>query len=430
MASAAVPRLEIIRASCNNCAKSKVRCSKDQPSCQRCLYQGVPCIYSPSQRSRKRPPPTPTATSPPAPGSVSALRDQHTPDTSQGGNDGLNRGQHMADVRSTDRTNASPIPESSDEPFPDGTLLPSDTLSPMKWSELLVSFDGRALSSSDEITRVLDTSPMAMPDLQPRIDGNTLDTGFHWQLPRDSDKQFFWPTPAEPHGPHHTPHQCSQLAMSAIQRLDVPMASCPSLGRLDCDPQLSRMTASPGARSFDDILKDSHLSLEDVLTILECPCTAKIDLVFLITTSCTRVLSWYQASLDRSSAFPSRDTDSIESNSSTTSRSSLGASRRTTSDSNIQYGLSRSFREWVSIPSITVGAYTLEPGQSRRMIAQLILAEIDKVKEVLVAFNRSYCRQNRMFGEDDEKGLHMALEAYLRNQMKAVALTAREQLSN
>jgi hypothetical protein len=84
----------------------------------------------------------------------------------------------------------------------------------------------------------------------------------------------------------------------------------------------------------------------------------------------------------------------------------------------------------VSIPSINVGAYTLEPGQSRRMIAQLILAEIDKVKEVLVAFNRSYCRQKGMFGEDDEKGLHLALEAYLRNQLKTVALTAREQLSN
>ncbi|KAJ5504028.1 hypothetical protein N7463_006902 [Penicillium fimorum] len=428
MASTAVPRLEIIRASCNNCAKSKVRCSKDQPSCQRCLYQGVPCIYSPSQRSRKRPPPTPTATSPPAPGSVSALRDQHTLDTSQGGNDGLNRGQHMDGVCPSDRTNGSPLPESSDELFPDGTLLPHDTLSPMKWSEMLMSFDDRALSN-DEITRVLDTSSMAMSDLQPRIDGSTLDTGFPWQLPRNSDKQFFWRTPTEPHGPHQTPHKCSQLAISAIQRLDVPMASCPSLGRLDCDPRLSTMTASPGPRSFDEILRDSHLSLEDVLTILECPCAAKIDLVFLITTSCTRVLSWYQASLDRSSAFPSRDTDSSESNSSTTSRSSLGASRRT-SDINIQYGLSRSFREWVSIPSINVGAYTLEPGQSRRMVAQLILAEIDKVKEVLVAFNRSYCRQKGMFNQDDEKGLPMALEAYLRNQMKAVALAARELSSN
>lgn len=403
-------RLEIIRASCNNCAKSKVRCSKDQPSCQRCLYQGVPCVYSPSQRSRKRPPPTPPATSPSVRTAIS--RDPNT-STPQRGNDTLH-----AQPMDIDMGKASSMPESNDA-FPDGSIFASDAMSPMKWTELLEPFDSRPMSH-DEMSCVLDPSPLPTP--QPRID-NTLDTGFPWLLPPD-DKQTFWPVPP----PHQTPHQCSQLAMSAIQRLDVPVASCPSLGRLDYDQ--STPSANSGARSFDDILKDSHSSLEDLLTILGCPCTAKIDLIFLVTTSCTRVLSWYQASLDRSAACPSRDGDSSESsNSSDRSRSSIGGSRRSRSDSGVMSGLSRSFHEWVSIPSINVGAYTLEPGQTRRMVAQLILAEIDKVKEVLVAFNHSYCRQQGSFGEDDEKGLHMALEAYLRHQMKAVALTARENLN-
>jgi hypothetical protein len=210
---------------------------------------------------------------------------------------------------------------------------------------------------------------------------------------------------------------------------------------LNCtDPRIQTISNGPGARSFDDILKDSHSSLEDVLAILECPCSIKTDLIFLVTTTCTRVLSWYQASLDRSTGCLPREPDSSsgysetsnDSGSRSRSRSSPGApsSLRSTPDNNILQGLSESFREWVSIPSINVGAYTLEPAQSRRMIAQLILAEIDKVKEVLAAFSRRYCRQKGMYGSDDnEKGLHMALEAHLRHQMKSVALTARELLS-
>ncbi|KAJ5343149.1 uncharacterized protein N7506_002973 [Penicillium brevicompactum] len=410
-------RLEIIRASCNNCAKSKVRCSKDQPSCQRCLYQGVPCVYSPSQRSRKRPPPTPPATSPSVRTAIS--RDPNT--NTQRGNDTLHP-QPAPEVPSIDMAKANSMPESNDEPFPDESIFGPDTMSPMKWSELLEPFDSRPLSH-DEMSCVLDPSPMQTPN-QPQIDSN-LDTGFPWLLPPDTDKQPFWSVP-----PHQTPHQCSQLAMSAIQRLDVPVASCPSLGRLDYDTQSTTHVNNGTARSFDDILKDSHSSLEDLLTILGCPCTAKIDLIFLVTTSCTRVLSWYQASLDRSAACPNRDIDSSESsNGSDRSRGSIGGSRRSHADSSVVNGLSRSFHEWVSIPSINVGAYTLEPGQTRRMVAQLILAEIDKVKEVLRAFNHSYCRQKGGFGEDDEKGLHMALEAYLRHQMKAVAMTARENLN-
>ncbi|GJC87418.1 aurofusarin biosynthesis regulatory protein aurR1 [Colletotrichum liriopes] len=53
--SAPLPRpVETFRESCDNCAKSKVRCGKEQPWCQRCARRGQVCSYSPSQRSRKR----------------------------------------------------------------------------------------------------------------------------------------------------------------------------------------------------------------------------------------------------------------------------------------------------------------------------------------------------------------------------------------
>lgn len=440
-------RVEIIRASCDNCAKSKVRCSKDQPSCQRCLYQGVPCIYSPSQRSRKRPPPTPPPGAAPHSQGVASTRDRNDGSIldaclgSQRREDEMDGGQIMADIRTVDMTSPGPLPAQIDTPFSDRTQFPADALSPIKWTELLESFDGNT-PSPNELPGISGIPQMPIPSPQSRMDtgnDNSALDEFPWLLPSDSHKQSLWTLPA-PH--HQSVHQCSQLAMSAISRLDAPMTPCPSLNRSNCPDPRIQPTMGPEARSFDDILKHSHSSLEDVLAILECPCSIKTDLIFLVTTTCTRVLSWYQASLDRSAGCLPREPDSSSgysessngsgSGSRSRSRSSPGApsSLRSTPESNILQGLSESFREWVSIPSINVGAYTLEPAQSRRMIAQLILAEIDKVKEVLAAFSRRYCRQKGMYGDDDnEKGLHMALEAHLRHQMKSVALTARELLS-
>ena len=48
------PRLPIkYRASCDRCYFSKVKCSKERPTCPRCENLGLACSYSPSQRTGK-----------------------------------------------------------------------------------------------------------------------------------------------------------------------------------------------------------------------------------------------------------------------------------------------------------------------------------------------------------------------------------------
>ncbi|KAL9038144.1 MAG: hypothetical protein Q9214_005404 [Letrouitia sp. 1 TL-2023] len=42
-----------LRASCDGCYNSKIRCGKQLPSCSRCLSHGIVCRYSPSQRVGK-----------------------------------------------------------------------------------------------------------------------------------------------------------------------------------------------------------------------------------------------------------------------------------------------------------------------------------------------------------------------------------------
>ncbi|KAM0723344.1 hypothetical protein Q7P37_000329 [Cladosporium fusiforme] len=46
---------EKLRTTCNNCAVSKVRCTRTKPTCSRCELYKVECVYGPSQR-RGRPP--------------------------------------------------------------------------------------------------------------------------------------------------------------------------------------------------------------------------------------------------------------------------------------------------------------------------------------------------------------------------------------
>lgn len=41
------------RASCDTCSRSKVKCSKERPACSRCNVMGIGCNYSPSIRSEK-----------------------------------------------------------------------------------------------------------------------------------------------------------------------------------------------------------------------------------------------------------------------------------------------------------------------------------------------------------------------------------------
>jgi hypothetical protein len=40
-----------LRASCDGCYQSKIKCNKDRPMCSRCLTYGIDCVYSPSSRS-------------------------------------------------------------------------------------------------------------------------------------------------------------------------------------------------------------------------------------------------------------------------------------------------------------------------------------------------------------------------------------------
>ncbi|RJE18771.1 hypothetical protein PHISCL_08885 [Aspergillus sclerotialis] len=411
-------RPENIRASCDNCAKSKVRCSKQQPQCERCFYQGVTCTYSPSRRTRKRPPGA-VHSQPQRPATADGFRPRWSLGNAPSeGADPIER-----------ITNFNKEPSDPDwQHFYTSALSPADIGNSSTWNDLIPSLDSQSPGEGG-IPDLPGLTAVAALQSPPQLDQ-------HGSIEDHSKKG--------PHSPHEvssgitsqsqSARNCSDLAISTIQNLDLPMVSCPSLGVTNMMDEAGSTSAHWAAsRRFDTILQDNQAALDNVLTILRCPCSAKTDLAILLTTVCSRVLSWYQASLNRcTSTFGSdKKRQNGHSNSMTSpahsSLPSMGAMRGAPpSVSNL---------DCVCIPSIKIGGYTLGHIHSGRMVPQLILTELVKVGEVVDAFSRTYSARkddspDYIASEDGGGKVHLALEAFLRNQLKAAVLTAREQLNN
>ncbi|EGE06805.1 AURR1 aurofusarin regulatory protein [Trichophyton equinum CBS 127.97] len=418
-----VRRLDNIRASCDNCSRSKVRCSKEQPKCQRCVHQGVSCIYSPSQRVRRRPLREPMVEFP--------RRNNLARETSNkpiGSHDGhiMNSLHHNElgnhninhDDKTRDRVHGfdmdfdrTPIAADSHQAFSEPSMFPADVDSP--WGGLIPTFD--------------EPPHLAWQFEQP---GPFYDLDPHF--PPRFNRGEGAKSPQSPLSHSRFDENTTGTAMIAAATSSVPGTPGTATPILS-----SRSSQAPrrGSRSFEIILRDNRTALDDMLTILQCPCTVKAELVFLVTAVCSRVLSWYEASLERSSSGCSiSSATTSSSNASTSSSSTSAGSTAATTSSNAS---SSPFFDWVSIPSIRMGAYALDHEHSERMVAQLIQTELTKVKEVIDAFARTYCNRNDgpskygphgLVNEDSEDKLHLALEAFLRSRLRAAVRAAREHL--
>ncbi|EZF72839.1 hypothetical protein H105_05119 [Trichophyton soudanense CBS 452.61] len=454
-------RLDNIRASCDNCSRSKVRCSKEQPKCQRCIHQGVSCIYSPSQRVRRRPLQESMVESPRR-NNLSretsfnkpiGSHDSHVMNSlhhNELGNHNINHDDKTRDhVHGFDMDfDRTPIAADFHQAFSEQSMFPADVDSP--WGGLIPTFDEppHLAWQFEQPGPFYDLDPHFLPRF------NRGEGAKSPQSPLSHARFDENTTSSSSYG-----HQCSELATSTIQKLDIPMIPC-SLASNNTSTAAAAMiaaatssvsgtsgTATPilssrssqaprrGSRSFEIILRDNRAALDDMLTILQCPCTVKAELVFLVTAVCSRVLSWYEASLERSSSGCSISSAATASNASTSSSSTSAGSTATTMNSNAS---SSPFFDWVSIPSIRMGAYALDHEHSERMVAQLIQTELTKVKEVIDAFARTYCNRNDgpskygphgLVNEDSEDKLHLALEAFLRSRLRAAVRAAREHLS-
>ena len=363
--------VEVYRASCDNCAKSKVRCGKEQPRCQRCTNQGAVCVYSPSQRLRRN---RTTNT-------VAKQSQQNVvsrPDTN-------NTHSHIPKPQQSPQQQAQPIPSySSMMPksiYPDLDSIFNDTssapLPEMHWlSDITpikeLQMPPMSSSMSDE-----DTIMIGTPSIFDTTDATT----------ETSDSSTSSNSP-----------QCSVLALSTLQSLDLPSGSCAM-------PYSVAQMPSP-QHSLGTILKSSQFALKNALQLVACPCLPNANTALLVTSVVFRVLCWYETVLHGSNAPLGSDTTDSQ-------------NERRFSDPTWPSGTNN-----ISVPSINIGAYELEVEDRDRMIKHIVLSELEKVSKVLDGFSKKFCS----LGEDSKGQFHYGLEIFLRNKHNCTVLAAKESL--
>lgn len=420
-------RPENFRASCDSCAKSKVRCGKEQPRCQRCIYQGVHCVYSPSQRSRKKRLASIDATHRRDRIRAPALSGVHknvaplSPPQSEAGHvsavtsPGQNQFMIAADISETEITAGTPYDSFTPLNFFDteldsfmklgcpitprtqptrrGTSTVPDHFQTQQWLHTN-SVEPKCLENDD------------MLDIFSINDEQISETSIH-KIPTE---------PSFGLGSQAADQHWPSLAFSTLQSLDIPTTCCSSL-TLNLDSSLT----AESSRSLDNVLRVNQAAMENVLTILDCPCTADTNLALLISMIFFKILSWYEAGLNCSNNNNNSDSSTPAS---TMSDSPFASSPST-------YASSPSLEvESVFMAPISIGAYELDAEHRRPMIAQLILTELGKMNRVVDGFSRKYGRGGAKSTENSRGQLHCALETSLRSSLKTTMLAAREQLDD
>ncbi|ORY10497.1 hypothetical protein BCR34DRAFT_566780 [Clohesyomyces aquaticus] len=355
--SSSAPPIQNFRQTCDNCARSKVRCTKEQPSCRRCNYQGAMCVYSPSQRTKKRratsssappegakiledrirhrltggeslqdksrtPPPSPHYSESSAFGSTTTsashaamadvtsncsstdlfdfARSCHTGSGSLSLEDMMNWG-FSSDMPTPPLAMASSNSSSSFEAALEHATTNMDSLHGLE--NILFHPDGT--DNGDEMMECYSH------ELLPSILG--LGMGASAGQGQGQGHHSAEPHPLYNSYPEYENHahcnvessgrSCTSVAFSTLASLDIPSAPCASQFRgrgltTDDTPGSAQQEAS-WRRSLDIMLKCNQAAVENLQLLFECQCTATTNHALLATTIIAQTLSWYEAGLER-----------------------------------------------------------------------------------------------------------------------------------
>lgn len=284
---------EKLRQSCNTCASSKVRCSKDQPSCVRCSNRRLYCHYSPSRRTGKRraasDDPTPITANgldtTPASGDSRAFEKQarvkhgSIPDTTTQILSDLNLHQ-LTDDAFFPIHGAPVFPNSDQDPF-DYSLPTSSECTDQYVGNSLLDFGALLTPSSfDGVGPLLGGLCSESTSIEPTISGTTVP---HAQT---CTNQF-----AE------KPRDCMSLAINTLQSLHTAPSTC------------SLASGSPAKAAFsldptiEHVLARNRAILDSVSVILSCYCSLNAQLALVLTLIGSKLIAWYRAVLKNDDPF-------------------------------------------------------------------------------------------------------------------------------
>ncbi|KAF9691980.1 hypothetical protein EKO04_010008 [Ascochyta lentis] len=403
-----------LRASCDACAASKVKCSKDHPICQRCSANGSQCIYGVSRkhgkpgRTRKRNPDgTPF---------IKGSKQRPSPDGSEFGKFRV-RPEPIAlplpefDVASAWNSSWSSTPslrstpefefEMTPEPF-DLTMTPEPMYMDSSMSMGFPFMDEFLMSGTDfpmdpmqsvepELTfrdpfAKRQSVQLDLPDIQALKDyigGEAVnpfdctfqDVGLGISL-NDSCTTSAEPSPKNMTFDQSrsrlsvsvsmpTSHCCSSLAQSTLESLHI------------IGPDSTQPWPNVELKSLDSVLSTTKLAVQSVLQLLSCPCSSDPHLSMLYSSITSKILNWYQIAAGvHPAAAPLAAAPSLTSGSSPTSSvypsplSTPGSEQSTFS---------------IQMQPLKFGLYQFDEADQERLRRQVVLKELKKCGQLVDA---------------------------------------------
>ena len=378
------PAAPKLRESCQVCASSKLKCSKEKPTCSRCAKRGLICEYVAAKRGGRR----------------------HDDRSSINGSDEIshnstatstiNRTQRLLPPNSLFAPNST-FPSTNAVPSP-GVVHPSRVSTSGASSDLfpsLLSPVDQSLSSAltDSITDLNNSfaSPTSFsaPDLP---NSDILDQSHFFSTGADISSKgsttlfdtspvfedamydlLALSTPESPstsrastcsdvqgyQGPSEANEACFCLGRSlGLMKQLFPKPSTPCT--TSTTQRLDKDTAVP---TIQVVMAKNERMIEAVGTMLRCSCSQDGYLLTILSLIVFKVLSWYAAA---ARTMPSSDDNS----------QSVPGSRTPHSPH------SSSSEQMVQEPAV-IGGYHLDGEDSARMAAQLVLGELHRVQRLM-----------------------------------------------
>lgn len=423
-----------LRESCNNCALSKVKCSKEQPVCARCDEREMYCHYSPTRRTGKRR----AATHPPAEGGPKvtlSLKDITPPDDAHFYDyhglvltqDMLSREDPLG-ARNSERNGSSQSLSGLMSPplslhLQTGKSI-GDTQSQIHGSmfspkAMDMNMFGDSNSMGPTLGYMTDhQSDVSMgagiyEDQEPLLDMMNEDPSFSMLMPL-SDNELREPgsgtkSECQPDQPQH----CMKRALDILQRLHTPPSKCNLAPDSKVEPVATR-----SARSVDEVLSTNKEILDVVHQILDCACSLDIQLAFILTTITSKIISWYSAV--------------AQNNEDQRSGSTSGSTPRGRATS------PAASPEYVSNLPVTVAKYQVDGQSKGKMQAQLVLCELHLVlrliDKLVIRFKGLRSREKggldseAMDEEPASSPVFAELETFLRRRLRMLAKETTEVL--
>ncbi|KAF2638288.1 hypothetical protein P280DRAFT_471403 [Massarina eburnea CBS 473.64] len=412
-----------LRASCDACAASKVKCSKEHPICARCKANASQCIYGVSRkhgkpgRTRKRNPDgTPF---------VKASKQRPSPDGSEFSKfrirpEPVVHQEPVFNVRSQWSPTPSwpATPEFDFEMTPEPNYMESTDFN--SWDAMMLpptppEFETiqtiqSELTFVDPFSRkqsvMLDLPDIqAIKDLVSNETFNAFDYTFSGEMPMDNASFISASSTTSPQSPKSAPscffnplrvsvsmptsHCCYTLAYSTLESLRI------------INPENS---TGVELKSLDSVLSITKTAVANVLQLLKCSCSSDPHLAMLYSSIAQKIITWYQiaagvkpASLP--SATPTFSGASSPSSSVFSSPLSTPSSATTIFD--------------IQVQPIKIGLFEFDEEQQAILRKQVVLRELRKCGTLVEAL-ASWGSESKT---DQAEFLYDVLGAWLKSEL-------------